>query len=154
MSLHPFTWLATHLHAFCYAKSYLHQMYSSAVGRDLKRWSSSNSHDVNRDTFHKTRLLRALSTLALNASQRENIHTQLSWATCSSAYYPHRKEFLPNIYFKSTLFQCESIPPYLSCRLPSGNGRLQLGHHEAISFPGWTIPILSAFLHRTGVPSL
>lgn len=43
-------------------------------------------------------------------------------------------------------------PPF--SKFLQGTGRLQLGHPEALCFPGWTILILSAFPHRRGSPSL
>lgn len=48
----------------------------------------------------------------------------------------------------------KSVPLHLSCRLPSGTGRLQLSQTKASPFPDWTIPIFSAFPDRRGAPSL
>jgi len=120
---------------------------------------------MGRHIFHYIRLLKAPSQLTLNSSKEAASKTSLGilfqWFTT---------RIVKNFFLLSNLnlpsFTLKPLPLVLSLQVPLkslspfflwvslSTERLRKGVPRVFSSPGWKISTLSAFLHRTGIPSL
>ena len=119
----------------------------------------------DRDRLHYTRLLKTPLNLDLNSS-REGSSTAPLGNLCQDLTTFIAKNFFLKSNINLPSFRLKPLPLVLSLRAlvkspspafsqpPSGTGRLLESLPGVFSSPGWTIPTLTAFPHRSGVTAL
>lgn len=121
----PLTWAGTPLN----------QVDQCPIQTSYKHWQGWASTTSMSNLFH-----------CLNACTVENF----CWISTLNLLPFSLKPFLLVL----SLHVPVNIFLHVSCGLPAGTGRVQLSHPKTFTFPDWAIPVLLAFPHSRGAPSL